>query len=163
MGGKTLHFKPEHWLCIKSPTPTIAYRTISNGLPTRNVASKNIKTDCRLVFRFIVVGEWITPQNVCNHRVLNDNLYVKKTSTKFKTLSTSHPILCAPLSSKLFNHRENCQFSKEVQYSSCQNSVVITVLSLFWEKQLQSFIFKTLNFGQFYVFPVPKKGWYHGN
>ena len=41
--------------------------------------------------------------------------------------------------------------------SSCQNSVVTNVPSLFWEKRLQSFTSKTSNFGQFYVFPVQKR------
>ena len=44
-----------------------------------------------------------------------------------------------------------------VLLSSCQNSVVITVPSLFWEKRLQSFTSETSNLGQFYVFSVQKR------
>ena len=84
--------------------------------------------------------------------------------------TSKHPlniekVFSASISSELWQSAAifSPNLNHKYQVSSCQNSVVITVLSLFWEKRLQSFTSKTSNFGQFYVFPVQKKGWYHGN
>ena len=109
-----------------------------------------------------------------NSRYMNHHSWFRRQSNNFSTQTNcchvkyhAEQLLCKSHSCIYFRRIESDleQSLREmvVQHSSCQNSVVITVLSLFWDKRLQSFTSKTSKFGQFYVFPVQKKGWYYGN